>query len=1232
VPTGTSLVILTNAGISGAPGTNGSGVYSTPNIIISNNTAAAGLLVMNTNLFGAMYHTILISNGVTLALSNTVSTGVAQQNIIQVCSQSGAGSPSGIGSDYGNNAVITCTIEGAGGTLTVNSTNGVGSTFTRGNIFAGQGTLGLSAAPAIDPMNAILDLSGLDTFVADANHIVLGDGGAAPFFFNRPAGTIYFAKTNIIRLAAVGGHASASQVTGGFVTGIMAQNNGGGTTRLGRFFLGLTNSIYCNTGLELGIRGFSGWLGFNPSNAPGTSAALFRDRATGTGRQATWGVADRMNAGILGDVSGELDFSRGTVDALVGILGIAVNVTGAGKSIGSVEFGAGTIDVNTLYLGVQSNSISGQVQGILSVSNTATLRVNTLGVFGGSVGNPGSTFFARLNITDGGKALFANTAPIICGPGSSSEIKVLGGSQLSVLSIGTLAAPLTSLQISNSTLTIDRGILSNPNQPPVAVSSLDASGVNVVNVLGTVLVQGRFPLIQYANLANGGFSNFVLGATSPGVAGYLTNNVANSSIDFVVTSSTTFFLAWNGRTNGVDTGNWDIGLTPDWQGPAVYAQASVPGSLVQFDDSAAGTTTVVITNQNLSPAFMFVTNNSKNYSFTGSGSIVGPGGLTKDGSGTLLVANTGTNTFSGSMALNNGILQIGLAADRLPTSAALTIQDAAGCLLDLNNTNQALASITGGGPSGGNISLGSGTLTIRGGGGTYGGVISGTGGLYKSTTGTETLLGANTYSGGTVISNSSLFVLNNGSGSGLGSGTVVIGGGGTLELGNCSLDGSVSTPVITNNGTLILGPASSTTLANLVVGSGNLIKLIGSGSTLYVTNANFYAGSSTVQQGILQVSDPLALSTGVINVGNATLTDTELAVAGGISLTNPITLSGKTGAIVPSAVGLNNVLDVNSGLPTTNTVLGSITLLGSTCFAVGSDAGKLVIAGPLINSSTAAGAGAAFFIRGDGDGEFRSAFSQGAGVPLNLEKDENGTWTFSNTNTYTGYTIINGGKVVVNGAIIGSSRVKVGGSAALAGSGKITAAVTNDGNLFPGNDSVMGTLTISNSLTFESGSYGTFDVSSNGNDQVRGLTQVTYAGTLRVVLNGTLTGSCIFKLFDATNYTGAFDSYDLPNIVPMGLDWDTSYLAVDGTLHATNGVVVTPVVTSSGFSGGSFRLSGTGTLVAPYSITATTNLTLPFSSWSNIGSGTFSNGVFNFVDSTATNFPIRFYRLVTPTP
>ena len=77
-----------------------------------------------------------------------------------------------------------------------------------------------------------------------------------------------------------------------------------------------------------------------------------------------------------------------------------------------------------------------------------------------------------------------------------------------------------------------------------------------------------------------------------------------------------------------------------------------------------------------------------------------------------------------------------------------------------------------------------------------------------------------------------------------------------------------------------------------------------------------------------------------------------------------------------------------------------------------------------------------------------------------------------------------------------------------------------------------------------------------------------------------------------------------------------------GTLTLTN---------PTQLSNGSFQFSFTGSTGDVFSVLATTNLTLPLTNWTVLGSATeISPGQFRFTDAEATNYSQRFYQLRSP--
>lgn len=64
---------------------------------------------------------------------------------------------------------------------------------------------------------------------------------------------------------------------------------------------------------------------------------------------------------------------------------------------------------------------------------------------------------------------------------------------------------------------------------------------------------------------------------------------------------------------------------------------------------------------------------------------------------------------------------------------------------------------------------------------------------------------------------------------------------------------------------------------------------------------------------------------------------------------------------------------------------------------------------------------------------------------------------------------------------------------------------------------------------------------------------------------------------------------------------------------------------------GSFQFSFTNTPGAPFRVQTSTNLSMPIDGWIPLGSADEGPpGVFNFTDTTATNWPLRFYRVTCP--
>jgi autotransporter-associated beta strand protein len=191
----------------------------------------------------------------------------------------------------------------------------------------------------------------------------------------------------------------------------------------------------------------------------------------------------------------------------------------------------------------------------------------------------------------------------------------------------------------------------------------------------------------------------------------------------------------------------------------------------------------------------------------------------------------------------------------------------------------------------------------------YTGILSGSGAsLTKIGTGTQTLSGSNSYSGGTTINGGQLSL---GNASALGASTNSLTNNGRVNLGGNSisvgsLDGNAS-GVVTNgtagSTTLTVGSNNSnSTYAGTIVAGTGAIALTKTGTgTLTLTGNNSYTGGSTINGGALSITTNRAIGTGAVAMSAGTLFQYS---GGAATVANNFTVTGGTGTIQNTGGGL----------------------------------------------------------------------------------------------------------------------------------------------------------------------------------------------------------------------------------------------------------------------------------------------------------------------------------------
>jgi autotransporter-associated beta strand protein len=471
--------------------------------------------------------------------------------------------------------------------------------------------------------------------------------------------------------------------------------------------------------------------------------------------------------------------------------------------------------------------------------------------------------------------------------------------------------------------------------------------------------------------------------------------------------------------------------------------------------------------------------------YTINSAISGAGSLGVAGAGTLSLPGTGSYTYTGSTTIGDTSTLALSGTGSLATSSGVV----ANATFDVTGVTAASTSIVDlSGSSSGAVKLAAKNLTLTNPSSTFSGVISGVGGsLTKQGSGTFTLSGTNTYTGGTALSAGQITL---GNSSGLGTGNLAMSDTTTLGLNN-GVSASNSVAIAgSGTGTFFVDTGNSGTLSGGISGVGSAVAKTGAGTLTLSTSTNSYSGTTTISAGTLALSGAASIaSSPLVTVSGSTTFDLSAITAS----TNIVNLAGSGSVFLgtsktlvltnPSGTFAGSISDTTGGAVTkqgagTFTLSGSNTYHGTTTISAGtwqagatnafsSSSAHAISSVMDLNSfsqivDTISGSGSITLNGGTlttgaaGATSFAGSISDGTTSGGGLTKQNAGTFTLSGSNTYSGATNVTGGtlQAAANNTFSSNSDYTVGSGAILAlqtfnqtigllsGAGNVTSAAT----------------------------------------------------------------------------------------------------------------------------------------------------------------------------------------------
>src|SRR6516162_8554821 len=580
-----------------------------------------------------------------------------------------------------------------------------------------------------------------------------------PYQFNLGGGTIKVIESALVTTVnatlASGVSTIDTNGLGATWSGVLSGNGGLAKIGAGKLTLSGLNTYSGGTRLD------GGTLAVGSNTALGTGTLTF---ASGTTLQAAANGLTLANTLILNGTD--------TIDTQANVMALSGSIGGTG---GLAKIGTGTL----------------KASGANTYSGATTVTAGTLQAGAANTFSAASAFTvgAFLDVNGFNQTIGSLAgAGTVTNSGAGAATLTVGGNNTSTTFSGTLQNGASALGLAKT-----------------GTGTLTLSGVNTYRG-GTTVNGGTLAVSADNNLGDNSGSLAFGGGALQFLSGFISNRAVtlNSGGGTFDTNGNNATLGGTiggaGSLTKIGTGTLTVSGANTYRGGTTVNG----GTLAVSSDNNLGDSSGSLAFGGGALQFLsgFISNRAVTLNSGGgtfdtngngpllTGSISGPGGLTKVGIGDLTLA--GASTYSGPTNVLLGTLAAGATHVFSPASAFTVV---AGGALNLNGFNQSIGSLSGDGLVG-NAGPGPAALTTGGNNSstTFSGVIfdaPGTIRLTKAGTGTMILSGDNSYTGGTTIS------------------------AGTLQLGDGGTSGSIVGNVA-NNGIFAVNRSDVFTFRGLI--------------------------------------------------------------------------------------------------------------------------------------------------------------------------------------------------------------------------------------------------------------------------------------------------------------------------------------------------------------------------------------------------------------------------------